>query len=207
MAAESRRGASPEGEWQGLKRELVAQLYILGGTLALLWAIEIVDLAVFQGGLDGYGIRPRSAVGLIGILLAPFLHGGLRHLMANSGPLVALGWMVMLRDTRHFFVVGAIASVVGGLGVWLIGASGSVHIGASITIFGFFGYLLLRGWFERRFAVIAGSVVVGLLYGGLIFGVLPGQRGISWEGHLFGFLGGVLSARLLTPRQARRKKS
>jgi membrane associated rhomboid family serine protease len=84
--------------------------------------------------------------------------------------------------------------VVGGLGVWLIGSSNSIHIGASGLIFGYFGYLLLFGVLQRKFRDIIISAVVALGYGGIIFGVLPGQRGISWEGHLFGFIGGLLAA-------------
>jgi membrane associated rhomboid family serine protease len=183
--------------WQDLKKEIKLQATILFGFVALIWALEVVDLVIFGGGLDRFGIRPRSLVGLRGIPLAPFLHGGFGHLAANTGGLIMLGWFVMLRRTAHFFVVGAICTVVGGIGVWLIGASSSTHIGSSIVIFGFLGYLLLRGFFDRRWLVMAGSVAVGLLYGGALFGLLPGQPGVSWEGHLFGFLGGVLSARLL----------
>jgi membrane associated rhomboid family serine protease len=102
----------------------------------------------------------------------------------------------MLRRTSDFFVVSAIAMLVGGLGTWLFGAP-ALHIGASGVIFGYLGFLLLRGYFERKFASILFSVFVGILYGSLIWGVLPGQPGISWEGHLFGFLGGVLAAKLL----------
>ncbi|HZO11888.1 MAG TPA: rhomboid family intramembrane serine protease [Polyangiaceae bacterium] len=188
------------GEWAGLKRELKLQAIILFGFVALLWAIEIVDQVVFRGALDNLGVRPRSLVGLPGILLAPFLHGGFAHLMANSVSLLLLGWLVMLRETRDFFVVAVLGTLVGGIGIWLIGPSGSIHIGASIVVFAMLGYLLLRGWFDRRFWPIAGSVVIGLLYGGMLFGMLPGQAGISWEGHLFGFVGGGLAARLLGPR-------
>jgi len=187
------------GVWQDLKKELKLQGAILFGFVAFIWLLEVVDQIVFGGGLDRFGIQPRSVVGLRGIVLAPILHGGFGHLAANTGGLIVLGWFVMLRKTAHFFVVGAICAIVGGIGVWLIGASSSTHIGSSIVIFGFLGYLLLRGFFDRRWLVMAGSVVVGLLYGGALFGLLPGQPGVSWEGHLFGFVGGVLAARLLRP--------
>lgn len=196
---------STERGWSDIKGELKMQGFILAGVVALLWVIELVDL-VLGGALDSFGIHPRSVEGLPGILLAPFLHGGFRHLAANTGPLIVLGWFIMLWETRQFFWVWIIGTVVGGVGVWLTGASESVHIGASIVVFAFLGYLLLRGFFERRVLAIAGSVVVGLLYGGLIFGVLPGQKGISWQGHLFGFLGGVLAAWLMA-RGRRRKKA
>jgi len=183
-----------------VRSELTLQAKILVGYVALLWVLELVDSIVLGGFLDQFGIRPRSPGGLWGVLFAPLLHGGLGHLAANTVPLFFLGWFVMLRNTRDFFIVGAVTTLVAGIGVWLVGASNSVHIGASSIVFGFLGYLLLRGYFDRKFWSIVGSVFVGLLYGGLLFGVLPGQPGISWEGHLFGFVGGVLSARLLRDR-------
>jgi len=97
---------------------------------------------------------------------------------------------------------------VGGLGTWLIAPALSVHVGASILIFGYLGYLLARGIFERHFWPIVGSIVTFVIYGGALFGVLPGQPGISWQGHLFGLIGGVLAARLLQkPRLETAKKS
>ncbi len=182
---------------RALKRELALQASLLGAFIALIWALEIVDQLLFGGALDMLGIRPRTLGGLRGILLAPFLHGGFAHLAANTVPLVILGWMVMMRETKDIFVVSAVTAVIGGLGIWLFGGAGSVHIGASILIFGYLGYLLFRGWFDRSVASMVGSIAVAVLYGGLVFGVLPGQPGISWEGHLFGFVGGVLAARLL----------
>jgi membrane associated rhomboid family serine protease len=191
--------------WARIKRELKLQATVLFSLVAFMWAIEIVDLLVFGGALDGWGVRPRSVVGLRGILFAPFLHGGFAHLIANTGPLLILGWLVMWRETHHFFLVAAIGSLVGGLGIWLIGASASVHIGASIIVFALLGYLLLRGWFDRRLLPILGSVAVAVLYGGMLFGLFPGQTGISWEGHLFGFAGGGLAARLLNAPTAQRR--
>lgn len=195
------KGNGGEG-WAGIKGELKLQAGILFGFTALLWGLELLDLFVLNGYLDRFGVQPRSLVGLRGVVLAPLLHGGLGHLIANTGPLLMLGWFVMWRQTRDWFVVGAFATVVGGLGTWLVGASNSVHIGASGVVFGFLGYLLLRGWFERKFFSIVGSVLVGVMYGGALWGLLPGTPGVSWEGHLFGFLGGVLAARLLKDRGA-----
>jgi len=177
--------------------ELKLQAGILGGLVVLLWLVEVADLLFFGGGLDGFGIRPRTVSGLAGIAAAPFLHGGLAHLAANTVPLIVLAWLVMIRETWHLAAVSAIVVALGGLCVWAIGGSATVHIGASGLVFGLFGYLLLAGWFERRFATIAISVIVLLTYGGLLLGVLPGQPGVSWESHLFGFLAGGLSARIL----------
>ncbi len=188
--------ARSESDWGKIKRELKAQALILAAIVALLWLVEVVDL-VLGGALDSFGVHPRRVAGLPGILLAPFLHGGFRHLAANTGPLIVLGWFIMLWSTRQFFWVWLVGTIIGGVGVWLTGATGSVHIGASIVVFAFLGYLLTRGWFERRVLSIIGSIVVGLLYGGLLFGVLPGQPGVSWQGHLFGFAGGVVAAWLV----------
>ena len=188
-------------ETKALARELKTQGTILGGLVAIMWVLELVDILVFGQKLNLYGIIPRHLIGLRGILFAPFLHGGLGHLIANTIPFLVLGWFVMLQETRDFFVVTAITMLVSGLGVWLFGAPG-VHVGASALIFGYLGFLLLRGYFERNFPSILLSLVVGFLYGGAIWGVLPTRPGISWEGHLFGLIGGVIAARLL----ARRKK-
>ncbi|MGF1523465.1 MAG: rhomboid family intramembrane serine protease [Leptolyngbyaceae cyanobacterium] len=191
---------SPSSD-KAILQELKTQAWILGGLVVLLWGIQIVNTWMFGGDLAVFGIRPRNVSGLQGILWAPFLHGGFRHLIANTLPLVTLGWLVMLQETADFLIVTVIAALVSGLGTWLIGAPASVHVGASGVVFGYFGYLLLRGWFERSAISLALSVLVISLYGGLIWGVLPIQQGISWEGHLFGFIGGGLAARLLAKQR------
>lgn len=191
------------GEKSSIKRELKLQGLILLGFVGLIWLVEIIDLAAFGGSLDALGIRPRSLGGLWGVALAPFLHGGFGHLLANTIPFLVLGWLIMLRETWHILAVSLITIVVGGLGVWLVAPANSVHIGASGLIFGFFGFLLLAGWFERKVGAIVISVLVLLTYGGMIFGVFPGQLGVSWQSHLFGFIAGVLAARILARRPAK----
>ena len=178
-------------------QEIKKQISILGSFVAIFWILEILDQFVFHHTLDGYGIRPHSLIGLRGILFAPFLHGGFGHLIANTVPFLILGWLVMIQETSDFWIVTIITMIVGGVGTWMLGAPNSIHIGASSLIFGYLGFLLLRGYFQRNIASILLSLVVGFLYGGLIWGVLPTQPGISWQGHLFGFLGGVLSAKLI----------
>lgn len=180
-------------------RSVRTQATVLGGSLATLWGVFAGNVVV-GGGLLGFGIHPRTVQGLWGIAAAPFLHASLEHLVANSVPLVVLGWLVMLRDRRHFWPVTIIAALGSGLTAWTIGAPGTVHVGASGVIFGYLGFLLLAGWFARSAGAILLSVLVTVLWGGLVFGVLPGQVGISWEAHLGGFLGGVLAARWLAPR-------
>jgi membrane associated rhomboid family serine protease len=183
--------------------EIRTQARVLGGFVGLLWAIHIVNAIVFQGGLTALGIHPRTLWGLVGILFAPFLHVSFAHILANTVPLLVLGALVMQRRKRDLAIVSAISALVGGLGIWLIGGAATVHVGASILVFGYLGYLLLRGVFERRVWPILGSILVFFLYGGALWGILPGQAGVSWQGHLFGLLGGVLAARLLrTPPPA-----
>lgn len=173
---------------------------VMGGALLVMWALEILDLLLFGGALDSFGIRPRSADGLDGILLSPLLHGGLGHLANNSVPFVVFGLLVFLSGLRSFVVATTLSLLVGGLGVWLFGASNSVHIGASGLVFGYLGYLLLRGYFSRSVGAVLVSVLLVVLYGGLLWGLLPFAPGVSWTGHFFGFLGGALSAYLLRRR-------
>jgi membrane associated rhomboid family serine protease len=194
-------------EEKAIAQELKTQVAILGGLLAVMWIVEILDQFVFRLGmgetLDIYGIIPRNPIGLRGILFAPFLHGNFAHLIGNSIPFLILGWLVMLRETKDFLWVTIVAGAVSGLGTWLFGSPG-VHIGASGVIFGYLGYLLLRGYFERKMLSVAISLGVGFFYGSLLWGVLPLQYGISWEGHLFGFLGGALAAWLLAEKREQR---
>ena len=173
---------------------LKEQAIVLGAALALMWIIFIASWMT-GGTLLMLGVIPRTAIGLRGIIFAPFLHGSLHHLLANSIPFAVLGWLVMLRDSRHFVPVTVAAMIASGMMAWLFGAAGSVHIGASGVIFGYLGFLILSGWYARSMFSIVLSIVVTLLWGGLILGVMPGVAGISWQAHLGGFIGGVLAAR------------
>jgi len=177
-----------------LGNTLKTHVVLLGGFIVFLWLVEATDFIIFDGSLDLYGVQPRKMIGLRGLIFAPFLHGGFGHLMANTIPFLLMGWFVLLRGTREFVVVTVITAVSAGLGAWLFGAPNSVHIGVSGVIMGYFGYLLMRGYFERSLTAVLWSIFIILLYGGLLWGVLPGQNGVSWQSHLFGFLGGGLAA-------------
>ncbi len=181
-----------------IAQELRNQFLILGTGVVLMWAVEILDVFVFRRSLDQFGIRPLELMGLVGILWAPFLHGGLGHLIANTLPFITLGWLVMLQETSDFFIVTVATIVLGGLGTWLFGGAGTIHIGASGVIFGYLGFLLFRGLFRRNLPSIVLSVVVAFVYGGLLWGVLPIRAGVSWQGHLFGFIGGAIVAKFLS---------
>ena len=179
-------------------RELKSHIMILGAIVGLMWLLEFVDIPL-RGYLDTFGIIPRTSLGVRGIFFAPFLHQNFRHLIGNSVPFLVMGWFVMLRGIPEFFKVSAIVLLCSGIGVWLFGARG-LHIGASGVVFGYFGFLLSRAYFDRSALSVALALAVGLLYGGLIWGVLPVRYGISWEGHLFGFLGGIFAASQITKR-------
>lgn len=172
---------------------------LVGGFVALLYAIELAD-TVLSDRLESHGVRPRSDEGLLGIVFAPLLHGGWAHLVANTIPLLVLGFLLALSGVRTWVSVTAIVWVVGGVGVWLFGGSNTVHIGASGLVFGWLVYLMVRGIFARSLGQLVLGFVVFLVYGGVLWGVIPGRPGISWEGHLFGALGGALAAWLLAPR-------
>jgi membrane associated rhomboid family serine protease len=169
---------------------------MLVGTLAgLMWLVEIADLVL--GDLDANGIRPREPEGLVGVVTAPFLHGGFGHLMSNTLSFLVLGGLVALSGLVRVAAVIGVVALVGGVGTWLVAAAGTVHIGASGLVFGFAAYLLARGLFSRRPLHLAVGLVVLVLYGStLLIGLVP-AAGISWAGHLFGALGGLVAARLL----------
>lgn len=175
-------------------RSLKTQVTTLGTLLGATWLVFVVNTGL-GGALTRFGIVPRTTNGLLGILFAPFLHGNLNHLIANTVPFVALGWMVMLRDARHFFPVTLYAMLGAGLMAWLVGAPGSVHIGASGVVFGYLGFLLFAGFYTRNFMSIVLSLITAVVWGGLVLGIAPQAAGISWQAHLGGFLGGALAAR------------
>lgn len=184
------------GELRTLGQHLRSHVIILGSFVLAIWLLEFVDWTI-GGRLDQFGIVPREAAGLSGIVAAPFLHGGFGHVAANTIPFIVLGWFVLLRGARSFLFVTLVVLLVGGLGTWLLAPSASIHIGASGLVFGFFGYLLFRGYFERSWQSILFAILVLLLYGGMLVGLLPTNLPISWQMHLFGFLGGATAAYLL----------
>ena len=179
-------------EQPSLRQEFKTKGYLMVGFVALIWAVELVNM-VLGHRLNVLGIHPRTVVGLPGILLAPFLHGGIGHVLVNTLPFVILGWLVILRGTGTFLEVSLIVILVAGAGTWLFGRPG-VHVGASSLIFGYFGFLLGRAWYQRSVGSILVALVTLALYGGLLWGVLPLRARISWEGHLFGLLAGILAA-------------
>jgi membrane associated rhomboid family serine protease len=168
--------------------------------LAVMWVLEILD-ALLPGDWDLYGIHPRNTDGLSGVFLSPLLHAGFRHLMANSVPFLVLGCLVAIDGARRFWAVTGIVALVAGLGVWLISPSATVTIGASSLIFGYLGYLVVNGIRTRRARDILVALGVLLLYGSSLLGAVPWLvgPGVSWQGHMFGAIGGGLAAWWLAP--------
>jgi membrane associated rhomboid family serine protease len=160
-----------------------------------LFLIEVIDVALGPGTLDvAGGIIPHSVEGIDGILFSPFLHDGWEHLYGNAVPLILLGTFVLAGGVRRFIWSTVLIMLVAGVGVWFIGESGTVVVGASGVIFGYLGLLLARGLVERSWWNFGVALFIGLLYWYQLFNVLPTDQRISWQGHLLGLVGGVLAA-------------
>jgi len=170
----------------------------------IMWVSEIVD-TVADHRLDGYGIEPRDVDGLTGIITAPFLHAGFGHLAANTVPFLVMGFVIAFKGAMRVAAVTLIVTLVSGVGTWLVAPANTVHIGASGVVFGYASYLLARGIFDRDLTEIAVGVVVGAVWGGTLIAGLEPQEGISWQGHLFGAIGGVVAAGVLTKNREREK--
>jgi membrane associated rhomboid family serine protease len=169
---------------------------LVAAMAALMWFAEVVD-SIAGHSLDQYGIEPRDPDGLIGIAAAPFLHAGFGHLAANTVPFLVMGLVIALKGAVRVLAVTAIVALVGGLGTWLVAPASTVHIGASGVVFGYATYLLSRGFFNRDLLELAIGLAVGAIWGTALLGGLLPEQGISWQGHLFGAIGGIVAARLL----------
>ncbi|HZI90913.1 MAG TPA: rhomboid family intramembrane serine protease [Thermoleophilaceae bacterium] len=174
----------------------IAGFKVVGAMVALMWGLEVVD-AIAGGSLDQYGIEPREEDGLTGIVAAPFLHAGFGHLIANTVPLVVMGLVIAFRGAMRVLAVTAIVGLVSGLGTWLVAPDFTLHIGASGVVFGYATYLISRGVFNRDGLELAVGLIVVLVWGTALLGGLRPEDGISWQGHLFGAIGGVVAARML----------
>lgn len=194
-------------------RDRLSSLLLLIAFVAILWVVQVVNI-LMDYRLNEYGVAPRTIEGLRGIPLSPFLHGGFGHLISNTMPLLILGGLVAVRGQLNFVGVTLFIIFIGNLGLWAVGrpwpwdnVQHVVHVGASGLVFGYFGYLVARGWYERSFLSIFVAVVVMLVFGsGIFLGLLPTAPYISWEGHLCGLIAGILIARF-TRDQLRRPRT
>lgn len=173
--------------------------------VGLLWVVHVANV-LLGGALLSFGIHPRTLVGLYGLFFAPFLHASAMHLLVNTVSFVVLGVLMRFRHRNDFVVVAGVGALTSGAGAWLLGAPGSVHIGASGVIFAFLGFLMARGIFERSLSSILLSVLVTWFFGSMVWGILPAVgAAISWQAHLFGLLGGILCAYVLGGELRRRR--
>lgn len=163
-----------------------------------MWVVGLANLPLDYK-LSEFGIVPRTVDGLIGIPLSPFLHASFDHLLVNSLPVAFLGTLVAIQGKRTFLLATAFIVFAGGGALWVVGRHGT-HVGASGLIFGYFGYLVGRAWYDRSLSSILVAVIMVVVYGGIVFGVLPSTPGVSWEGHLTGLIAGVLAARTMWKR-------
>jgi membrane associated rhomboid family serine protease len=174
---------------------------LVAAMAALMWVVEMVD-SIADHQLDRYGIEPRDTDGLVGIAAAPFLHAGFGHLAANTVPFVVMGLVIAFKGALRVLAVTAIVALVSGLGIWLVAPASTLHLGASGVVFGYATYLLARGFFNRNLVELAVGLVVGAVWGSVLLGGLLPEEGISWQGHLFGAIGGIVAAWLLAPSRA-----
>jgi membrane associated rhomboid family serine protease len=173
--------------------------------IPVLFLIEAIDVSLGGGGrLDqAGGIIPRHLDGLDGILFSPFLHAGWDHLYGNAVPLILVGTFALAAGTTRFIWSTLVIMLVSGLGVWFVGDPDSVVVGASGVIFGYLGLLFARGFVERSWWNLGVAAFIGLLYWYQLYNVLPTDQPISWQGHLFGLGGGVLSAILFRRKRVK----
>ncbi len=172
------------------KDSLILRMKHVLTIIVLLWVVFFISKFI---PLLHLGITPRSSSGLLGIVFSPFLHGHLMHIITNSISLLVLGTIMINLETRYFYSITILLVIIGGLGTWLIGRTGSNHVGASGVIYGYIGYLFTTGIFNKSIKTILVSVIVIFLYAGAIFGIFPTvSKGISWEGHLSGFVAGII---------------
>tara|TARA_B100001093_G_scaffold83293_1_gene74794 strand:- start:2233 stop:2772 length:540 start_codon:yes stop_codon:yes gene_type:complete len=157
--------------------------------VALIWIIQIINsLAGYR--ISQLGIIPRSKRGLVGIFISPFIHHGYTHVSANTVPLFILGLGVASYGFEYLVVVTLLITIIGGILVWLFARTAS-HSGASLLIFGYFGVNVYSFFDDPNWMSGIISLVTIFIYGGIIRGVLPAEKSVSWEGHLFGFLAGI----------------
>jgi len=178
------------------------RIFELPGLLVLvLWLVFMLDFA-YTLNLNAYGLRPRELRGLVGILTSPFLHGDIFHLLSNTFSLFLLTASIRLFYPKLVEDVLLLLYPLSGITVWLFARGGTVHIGASGVIYGLAGFLLFCGFFRRELRASLLALAVGMVYGGLVQGLLPQDPHISWEGHLSGFVWGAVLAFIFRRRDA-----
>jgi len=154
--------------------------FLMVGFIALIWVLQIFNWAGHYRLDYDYGILPRSIGRLPEIFSAPFLHFSWDHIEGNSGPLFVFGLLAAYRGVKKFLGVTLIVAVTSGLGVWLFQGGNELTVGASGLIFGYFGYVLSRGLFDRNLIDALAAVVMALSYAYILTVAVPGAPGVSW---------------------------
>ncbi|GII80349.1 rhomboid family intramembrane serine protease [Sphaerisporangium rufum] len=175
--------------------------WVMVGFLALIWTVQLVNAVSGYALSQSFGIVPREPSRLPAIVTSPFLHWDWAHIEGNSGPLFVFGFLAAYRGVSRFLGVTALIAVVSGLGIWFVSGPGSVTAGASGVVFGYFGYILVRGLFDRHAIDIVVGLVMALCFAYQFTGLLPSDA-FSWQGHLAGFVGGILGGWLFRDRRA-----
>lgn len=176
---------------------------VLRDSVILTWIVSLVNILILGNGLGRLlGIRPRRLIGLLGIVFSPLLHRDIGHLIANTLPFLVLGWLILLQgglqggseNGVEFYTITATILLIGGFGTWLLGRE-AIHLGASGLIFGYIGFLLAQGYVGPTALTIGLALIVFMIYGSQLWSMLPStnEERVSWEGHLFGFVGGIVA--------------
>ncbi len=172
---------------------------VLRDSIVATWSLSLLNFGLLNNGLGRLlGIRPRQLWGLVGIVCSPFLHRDFGHLIANTVPFMVLGWLILLQSeiqgTSDFYAITLTIAVIGGLGTWLFGRE-AIHVGASGLVFGYIGFLLVGAYIGPTVITLGLALIVFWIYGSQLWGMLPSstEETVSWEGHLFGFAGGIIA--------------
>jgi membrane associated rhomboid family serine protease len=177
------------------KERFKAQAAFMALVVGGLWLLKFIDGVLPEHwSLQHLGVRPRQIPSLLCLPFAPLVHRDSGHLASNSVPIFVLGWLVLLSGPRRFLGVTVAVAAISGMGIWLFGKPNSSHIGASGIIFGYLGFLLARGWFERKILSVSIALIVAIFYGLMLLQLLVVKEQVSWSGHFFGFAGGIAAA-------------
>jgi membrane associated rhomboid family serine protease len=177
---------------QLLNKKFYYSIFIPFTFPVIMWMVYLISLSLNLD-LSRMGILPRDMIGILGIISGPVVHANFSHLLSNTMPLLILGWTIFFFYSKVSYKSFIVIYVLTGLFVWLF-AREVYHIGASGIVYGFVSFLFFSGIFRRDNKSIAIALIVTFLYGGIVWGVLPGQKGISWESHLFGGIAGIITA-------------
>jgi membrane associated rhomboid family serine protease len=199
--APSRAWSLGAGDAETIVEEARRALYVMVGVLAVLWIVQIVNVVDHYHLTLSYGIRSRSVGSLPDILTAPFLHFSWAHIEGNSGPLFIFGFLAAYRGVRKFAGVTVLVILISGLAAWFTESPGSVGAGASGVVFGYFGYIMVRGLFDRHVIDVLIGAVMALCFA-YQFTVLLPARGIGWQAHIGGLAGGILAGWVFRDRRA-----